>query len=430
MNITAFLLSLFSLFAPVFNLFMQASAPENIDDGFVPVLRFVAASDSHIETFGDQGCIRIAKTLKSAYAYADNDADYKNLDAIVISGDITNDGTIAAFTGYVTAIDAVLRDSTQRLAILGRAHDSRTLGTSTREVYSEITGQEADFHRVINGYHFIGISGNDDPDIHYTDEQVEWLDEQLKQAVLDNPLQPIFVFQHEHVKNTVYGSYDVDGWGMDTFCDVLAKYPQVIDISGHSHYPANDPRTIWQGSYTAINDGSLAYYEFTVDEENSIHPELLDNMCQSLVIEVDKDNRVLVKVLDANAGKFVAEYLIDNVASPVKLKYNHTYRTANSSAPVFAEDAELKLSKAFTTLKVTVPQATVEGDNEVFVYRIKAFDSDGNEIYSAWEFSGYYLPEKPSTITFDSFSANGVASICVVAEDVWGNQSAALTANF
>lgn len=428
MNLTALLLAVFQIFAPIFSLLVSAPAPENKADGFTPVLRFVAASDSHVETFGDRGCIRIAKTLKAAYAYADADQDYNNLDAIVISGDITNSGTIPAFTSYVTAIDSVLRSGTQRLAVLGRAHDTRTLGADTRSIYSEITGQEADFHRVINGYHFIGISGNGAPELHYTDEQVKWLDEQLSQAVLDAPTQPVFVFQHEHIKDTVYGSYDIDGWGMDTFSKVLAKYPNVVDISGHSHYPANDPRSIWQGTYTAVNDGSLAYYEFTVDEENRIHPKSNHTMCQSLVIEVDAQNRVLIRVLDANVGKFVAEYMIDNVLSPVKLKYNHAIRAEKADAPVFAQDAKLRIKNTFGSYKVTVPQATVQGDNEVFIYRISVTDAAGNEIYKAWKLSDYYQPERPDSITFDSFKASDGSTVTVVAEDVWGNQSEALTA--
>ncbi len=427
MTITALLLAVFQIFAPIFNLFMSAPAPKNEVDDFVPVLRFVAASDSHVTTFGDQGCIRIAKTLKSAYAYADADADYKNLDAIVISGDITNDGTIPAFTGYVTAIDAVLRENTQRLAILGRAHDARTLGADTREIYTEITGQEADFHRVINGYHFIGISGND-TDIHYTEEQIRWLDEQLLQAVTDKPSQPVFVFQHEHIINTVYGSSEFDGWGMDTFAAVLAKYPQVVDISGHSHYPANDPRSIWQGTYTAINDGSLAYYEFTVDEERTYHPEALDNMCQSLIVEVDAQNRVLVRVLDANVGEFVAEYMFDNVPSPIKLKYNHEIQAANAKAPEFKTDAKLEVKKIAGSYKVTVPSATVESDNAVFVYRISVIDSNGAEIHNAWKISDYYLPKHADSFTFDLFKASDGCTVKVIAEDVWGNQSAELTA--
>ena len=38
--------------------------------------------------------------------------------------------------------------------------------------------------------------------------------------------------------------------------DVLAKYPQVVTFSGHLHFPLNDPRSIWQASFTSFGCGS------------------------------------------------------------------------------------------------------------------------------------------------------------------------------
>ena len=51
-----------------------------------------------------------------------------------------------------------------------------------------------------------------------------------------------FVFLHQHIKDTVYGSQE---WGTQDSAKinaVLKEYPQVITFSGHSHYPLDDPR--------------------------------------------------------------------------------------------------------------------------------------------------------------------------------------------
>ena len=392
-------------------------------------MRFVATSDTHIMTLGDKGCRRITKMMKSAYAYADADNDYNTVDAVVFAGDITDDGAFTSFASFVATTDSVLREDTTRLAVLAKSHDSSMYGEKCLDIFNQMTGQDTDFHEVINGFHFIGVSRSATSE-HYVEEQRTWLDEQLSIAVTDAPLQPVFVFNHEHVKDTVFGSYAEDGWGMDYFKDIFEKYPQVVDISGHSHYPANDPRTIWQGTFTAINDGGLAYYEFTVDGENAIHPDNYKTMTQALIIEVDKDNRVLVKVLDVDEGEFVAEYLIDNIASPVKVKYNFEYRSALSSAPVFNDSAALSVSEKKGKYTVTVPQATVGEDNKVFLYRITVVDASGNTVYTAWELSEYYFADVPESITFDKFSLDsGAYTISVVAEDVWGNISAPLTYN-
>lgn len=420
------LLGFLSLFTSLFVPLSKAQIPENNDD-FVPVARFIATSDTHITALGDKGCTRIAKMINSAYAIAEADSDYNKLDAVVFAGDITDSGTFTAFSAFAATTDKAIKGDTERLAVVAKSHDSSSFGSDALDTFTSLTGQEPDFHRVINGFHYIGISRSP-TDEHYTAEQVKWLDTELEKATKEAPEQPVFVFTHEHVLNTVFGSFAYDGWGMDTFLDVLNKYPQVIHISGHSHYPANDPRSIWQGNFTAIGDGGLAYYEFTVDNETSVHPDNYKSMTQALLIEIAADNRVLIRVLDVDAGEFVKEYLVDNVSSPVKLKYSHDARKLLSTAPVFDENAALSVKKSCGKYKITVPQAKVTGDNEVYLYRISITDSDGNEVYSARELSQYYFADTPDSITFSGISLkNGSYTVSVAAEDVWGNLSEALT---
>lgn len=420
------ILSFLMLFASIFVPLAKAPVPEAVEDDFVPVLRFIATSDTHITALGDKGCTRIAKMINSAYAIAENDSDYNKLDAVVFSGDITDDGTFTAFSAFTATTDKAIKDGTERLAIVAKSHDGGTYDAESLEIFTALTGQETDFHRVINGYHFIGISRAPEDGVHYSEEQVKWLDSELKKATEAAPLQPVFVFQHEHVQNTVFGSYTYDGWGMTTFTDVLNKYPQVVHISGHSHYPVNDPRSIWQGAFTAVGDGGLAYYEFTVDDETSVHPDDSKSMTQALLVEVDALNRVRIRCLDVDAGEFVADYLVDNVASPVKVKYSHDVRRALSSAPVFSDAAALAVKKSVGKYTVVVPQASVGEDNKVYLYRITVIDASGNEKYSAWELSQYYLADVPGEISFKNISLSDGDTISVVAEDVWGNQSEAL----
>lgn len=428
MSIYSLILSFLMIFTSIFVPFANVPVPETIEDDFVPVLRFVATSDTHVIALGDKPSYRIANMVKSAYAIAENDPDYKYLDAVTFSGDITDDGTFTSFSAFTAVTDKVIKDGTERLTVLAQSHDGNTYGAKSLEMFTSLTGQETDFHRVIKGYHFIGISRSPYDDIQYSEEQLMWLDAELKAATEAAPEQPVFVFNHEHIKNTVFGSYDCDGWGVDYFTEILNKYPQVIDISGHSHYPANDPRAIWQGTFTALNAGGLAYYEFTVDSETSVHPDKSKTMTQALVVEVDADNRVLVRVLDVDKGCFVAEYLIDNVTESVKTKYDHSVRKANSTGPVFAKGDELDVNECLGIVSVKVPQAEVGEDNKVYLYRLSVTDENGNEVYSAWELSQYYFANVPESISFDTFTVSaGKYTVSVVAEDIWGNQSAALT---
>ena len=421
--LTSVILSIFTFVASFMTPSYVAPMPEMKQDDFIPVMRFVATSDTHIEKLGDKGCRRISAMMKTAYAISEADEDYKNLDAVVFSGDITDNGHKESFYAFAAVTNNEIREGTERLAVVAKAHDSYTHFNNSLKVYTGITGQETDFHRVIGGFHFIGVSRSATLK-HYTKDQVKWLDENIAAAVEADPQKPVFVFQHEHVRDTVYGSSKSDGWGLDTFTDVLKKYPQVVHISGHSHFPANDPRAVWQGEFTAINDGGLAYYELAVDGRNGQFPENRERMSQALIIEIDADNRVLVKVLDVDAGKIMREFLIDNIAEENKTKYSFDERKEKASAPVFSEGAALQYEKRGSKHYITVPQASVSEDNEVFIYRIEVINKNGRTVHKDWAFSQYFFADKPEAITFDGFMTLGKnLTVKVCAEDVWGNRS-------
>ncbi len=425
----SFLVSLTSLFSGL----LSTGDPKAEKDDFVPVIRFVATSDTHIKTYGDTGCRRIAKLMQSAYQIAEADDDYKRVDAFLFNGDMTNQGKAYQYQAFTAYTKANLKGDTKCLGIVAKSHDSNTMKKEALEYFKKVSGQETtDYHEVINGFHFIGVSVSPSGE-HYTDEQVQWLDAQLAAAVKDGGREkPVFVFQHEHVRNTVFGSSDIDGWGMTTFTEVLNKYPQVIHISGHSHYPANDPRSIWQGDFTAINDGGLAYYELTVDGENTVHPKDSDSMAQALFVEVDANNRVLVRVYDVTDHCFIKTYLIDNQNQPGK--YSHTARAqaAEKDPPVFPENVQITVKKTLGGYRFTVPQAQAYGEDEIFVYRLLVTDKDNNVLIQDTKLSDYYRAYPADTVSFtvDKPGASGHYCAAIIAEDVWGVRSEPVFVNF
>lgn len=424
MSIYSIILSFLMIFASIFAPFMCSPDFDASDDDFIPVMRFVATSDTHIIALGDKSCHRINNMIESSYALAALDKDYGEVDAFVFCGDITDDGTFTAFSAFAATTDRAIKDGTERLAVVAKSHDGNTYDAKSLEIFSELTGQETDFHRVINGIHFIGVSRAPADGVHYSEEQVKWLDAELKKATEAAPDMPVFVFQHEHVLNTVFGSYSYDGWGMDTFTEVLNKYPQAVHISGHSHYPANDPRSIWQGSFTAIGDGGLAYYEFTVDDETSVHPKGYKAMTQALMLEVDEFGRVLIKVMDIDAGEIVKEYLVDNITETVKTKYSHDERRENSAFSEEFRDFEVSVKNTLGKKEITVKQNTVvKEDNAVYLYRLFVYDENGELIHQDKVLSGYYYAKAPEKVSFGKVSLPDNAQITVVAEDIWGNRS-------
>lgn len=428
-KIMSFFLAIYTFLLSLFGLGTHIKKPDVPDDAFIPVVRFAASSDSHVKTLGDKGCKRIAKMINTGYAIAEADKNYNKLDAVVLTGDMTDKGTKDMFNSMYASVQSAIKDKTEFIGVVAKSHDCNSMGRDALDYYTQITGLQTDRHEIINGFHFISISAGHDDSVHYTAQQIAWLDEQLAAAAADDPAKPIFVFQHEHIYDTVFGSYPEDGWGDKYFIDVLSKYPQVIDISGHSHYPANDPRAIWQDSFTAINDGGLAYYEFTFEGQRAYHPDGNGDMAQFLLVEADAANNVRVRVYDLTAEKIVWEFLIDNVSEPVKSKYSQSARKAAASAPVF-DGAPVHTTSAGKDVFTAAP-AKVSGDDIVFLYRFTVKDETGAVVDKQTLLSDYYYTTSPADVKFSTgaLKKGGRYTVSIIAEDAWGLPSDALILN-
>ncbi len=425
-SITSALLAIITFLSSIFGAMTLPKVPEDTSD-FTPVLRFMAASDSHVGAVADRQNYRVQKAIKMSYAIAEADEEYKELDAVMFAGDLTNDGYKSSFCQFKAATDSVLKGDTQLLAVLAKSHDGSQMDNESLDYYKSITGLDTDYHYVINGYHFIGLSRSKNPDEHYGEYQREWLVNELNKAVADDPNKPIFVTQHEHITGTVYGSFVA--WGMDYFKDILQKYPQVVDFSGHSHYPLNDPRSIWQGEFTAIGTGSLCYVELMV-EDATVHPTGYESEVCFWIVEVDANSRIRLRGIDLTEEKVLCEYILNNPADTANREFTLEKRAAESTAPVFADGTQAKVSKIAGSYSVKVPAASSTDGMEIFLYRAYVYDADGNEVKSAYTLPNYY-----SATVKDSYKIKigklekGDYTVKVVAETAYGVQSEPIIVN-
>ena len=170
--------------------------------------------------------------------------------------------------------------------------------------FEAATGMKGSYHdHWIDGYHYIFL-GTEQPhpkDCEMSSEQLEWLDEKLAEQA--KPDHPIFIFIHQPLMDTVAGSLQAQGWyGVNQDAElkaVLAKYPQAILFSGHTHWQLKAPHTMYDGAGqmpTMFNASSVAY--LWTDED-----EYLEGS-EGLHVEIYKD-RVVVKGRDFTAGKWV-----------------------------------------------------------------------------------------------------------------------------
>lgn len=422
----SFFLAFLTFFASIVNTCTVVKAPEDKTD-FTPVVRFSVCSDNHIKSAGDIPCMRLNKMMKLCYAIADADKEYNKLDAVMFVGDIADNGSKDQFYGFKSTLNASVKDETQVLALLAaKSHDGNTLDEGVLDFFPALTGIENDTHVVINGYHFILISQSRTVGERYSEYQRKWLKEQLDAAVEDDPSKPIFVAHHEHVLDTVYGGSSFDGWGVDNFRDIFNQYPQIVHFSGHSHYPVNDPRSIWQGEFTAVGTGSMKYLEFTVDKERTIHPEGNQSEAEFWIVEADANNRIRLRAYDLMEQKMLSEYIIDG---PLSREFTPEKQAARSTAPKFSSD-KIKVSHPFGSYKVKVDRAESTDGMPVVLYRAYVLDKDGKELSMSWEIPKYYSFTLDDTETIKIGKLpDGAASIKVVAETAYGVQSEPLTVN-
>ncbi|KAA6302694.1 MAG: 5'-cyclic adenosine monophosphate phosphodiesterase CpdA [Candidatus Ordinivivax streblomastigis] len=392
--------------------------------GVVETPRFVVMSDVHFgNTKGVGPMIKVPKALKNLLGKT------PAADAIFIVGDLTDSGTAAQYTQLKTVFNdkANIPDGVEAYYLMGN-HDFYPSDKELAKNNYLTLGQPLHQYIKIKGYPFITISmnssGNSGSNL-YDATAKQFLTDSLARAAQDYPGKPIFVFIHVAPKNTVYGSYANDGnWATDDFSDILKKYPQVIVFSGHSHYSLRDPRSIHQGDYTAINDGSSTYSEIEPNSVNvGIHPEKYDNITEGLIVNVRANGDVNMERWDT--------YRNEEMLPQWNIKAPHdgtqfSYKGRNGMPPpAFAVGAVPVVTKtAATTCNVTFPQAN---DNELVHHYLITIKEGTQTVASFSKFSQFYLnSQMPQTLTVTFSELPGGASLVaeVTAIDSYGNASA------
>ena len=381
------------------------------------VLRFVAMSDVHVGEPYDEEAMRFGEAMEASYAYAMSQ-EYKTLDALLLAGDMTKSGYENEVIAFKEVLDRNIRKETRPLLIMGNHEYFVESGAHVGKRWERIMKQTMNTHEVINGYHFIGISLTSYSG--YTD-QIEWVDRELQKAVAEDPEKPVFVQQHYHITNTVYGS---DLWGTSDLTEVFDKYPQIIHFSGHSHYPINDPRSIWQENYTALGCGTLSYFELEPGMVYGSIPPKASDAFQFYIVEVHEDHSVTVKAYDGITKQFFGfEHHIEPPFVPEAFVYTKE-RAKKADKPYFAEGAEVQIEHITdTSVTLTIPQAI---DKEcIHSYRFDFYKDDKVEM-SASIWSEFYFVDTPKTLTqeFLGLTPKTQYKLTVTAINSWGKECA------
>ncbi len=366
------------------------------DKSFNPIIRFTVLSDVHYKDEHSVERERMESAINTSYNLCKNES-YKNMDALYIVGDYSDRGTEKQMTAFKETLDSFVKPGTT-VNVSVASHEFFSEGEEAAlEKLRRIFKQEPDTHRIINGFHFISVSCTEG--CHFREPQRDFAEKALKEAAADNPRKPIFFFQHPHIEDTVYGSI---AWGEDELNDILCNYPQIIDFSGHSHAPINDPRSIHQKHFTCLGTGTLSYFEG--DEFDKYYGTCFPDChkaAQMLIVEADINGRVRIYPYDLITENFFPYvWKIDEPWNIDSFIYtDERYKT--NEKPYFDDGSFINIDKTHDgKIKVVFSQAKTDND---YVKGYNVYIKDVNGLVAANKniWSDYYFYEMPETLSVE-----------------------------
>lgn len=433
-------------------------------------LSLAAISDVHIEGSSDAYANKFTSALNQLKVKA-AESDANGIDGVMVVGDLIQRAEITMAQNFKALYEDVFKPTEVPMIYTIGNHDMNpkydwTPSTVAQSVAMTNTFGDEYFktdidntmrnnyearHCVIGGYHILAVTPNGDQPITYSPNVITWLDQQLDAITKTDPNRYVIVLTHPMIYNTIYGSLlGEDGgvwtstlpnyWATRVLTGVLEKYPQVVSFHGHLHFPINDPRSLWQGKWTALGCGSTRYMAIEPAgwEGISSTPTVMNdanNFSQGYLVQFDVNgNMRIVKMDFFNNGIIGEPYVMQypDAAGANLAKYNNVTRKAANQAPTMST-IDVKDVKEAETASVTF----AAGKDDEFVHHyIVTLSKAGNVVATKKILADFYLHPKTSemksswTVDFGTLSESGQYTVTVVAVDSWDAESAPVSATF
>lgn len=433
-------------------------------------LSLAAISDVHIEGSSDAYANKFTSALNQLKVKA-AESDANGIDGVMVVGDLIQRAEITMAQNFKALYEDVFKPTEVPMIYTIGNHDMNpkydwTPSTVAQSVAMANTFGDEYFktdidntmrnnyearHCVIGGYHILAVTPNGDQPITYSPNVITWLDQQLDAITKTDPNRYVIVLTHPMIYNTIYGSLlGEDGgvwtstlpnyWATRVLTGVLEKYPQVVSFHGHLHFPINDPRSLWQGKWTALGCGSTRYMAIEPAgwEGISSTPTVMNdanNFSQGYLVQFDVNgNMRIVKMDFFNNGTIGEPYVMQypDAAGANLAKYNNVTRKAANQAPTMST-IEAKDVKDNEAASVTF---AVGKDDEFVHHYVITLSKGGNVAATKKILADFYLHPKTSemksswTVDFGTLSESGQYTVTVVAVDSWDAESAPVSATF
>lgn len=361
----------------------------------------------------------------------------QGVDGVAISGDLSDQGLVEELAAVGRTWRAVFPGDrapdgrrVEKLFVYGN-HDwegfrysgaakkmfggdlaAHTIRSDLAAAWEKAFGEEYSpvWHKEIKGYTFIGAHWTADVCRAYDEVGVPQAPEWFRaNGSSINPSKPFFYLQHPPPKNTCHGP---SLWGHDDgrIAPVLARYPNAIALTGHSHASLSSDKAIWQGEFTAIDAGSLSCTGLSFGDldpytrENDSNEGRLSwtnaNKVMRQMPTGDGHQGMLATVFDSriefvrrdfgSGGRLGDDWVVPLPAEK-PMPFAFEPRAAASAAPEFPAGAALEArmttgrnrgggnvkSSKRRVLAVTIPAANRPGAGRVFDFAVEISGSGG-----------------------------------------------------
>ena len=326
----------------------------------------------------------------------------RNIDIIIIAGDITNDGEAINYIYFKEIYYSIFENNKRPylISIMGN-HDysdkNYTKLGNQKKFYNYINSYPYS-HYIINNYNFIFWSNNFIRNDQSEKEEYSWIKSRIEIARKNKKRvgDPIFVISHMPPLNTVYGSENI--WGNKDVYKILKDYPEIINISGHSHYSLRNIKSIWQGEFTAINIQSISYVDLDKFYSNfqNVRFESAKEDSMGLIVYLNENNVIFDRI------QFFNEEIMEerwNINFPINVSnFNYKFDKMNKKIkPILDKKNKIEIKKINMNNKNRTFIIFNAALHEDYVYRYKVYlkskeKPENNKIY--YYYSDYYKNKK------------------------------------
>lgn len=396
------------------------------------VLRFAVASKTCVY---DETDTALKNYFEQVYQYAEN-SSYKTVDAFIVNGNVTGDGTKEAFDSVEAIAGAYLKDGTRFYTT--RAEGDFIVGEEGEDFADDkyLLDKLEDKSVKIRGYSFVFLT----PYYNYYQPKLEWLENTLER-VTEYSDKPVFVFQFDSIKDTYYGTESWYAIESEAIMDILEKYPAVVDFSSSSSTSSNTARSVYQQNASYVNTGVISdlrmnMAEFGYDTYNEVIHQGNDGVSQCKIVEVYGSGRVDIFTMDLNSGRLYRtpdkkNTLTFTLYPGHQELYSYTILDyISKDQPYFQEDMSISFEKDDAGGTEMVFDNAYDEDG-IFFYRIIVSDKLGNvikEMCTYADFSQWELPERESVNL--GVLEEGKYRVEIIPYDIFGTAGKAKAAGF